>query len=155
LLYRINTVTVEVPPLRERSDDIPLLIEHFISKMVREENIKVSPEAMGLLCEYHWPGNVRELKNVIERALVLACDGRVTTECLPVEILNRKKMAGLPVQTERPLSSALKSLADLEKEQILATLTKVNWHRGRAAHLLGITPKTLYRKLRSYDLQTK
>jgi DNA-binding NtrC family response regulator len=155
LLYRINTVTVEVPPLRERSDDIPLLIEHFISKMVREENIKVSPEAMGLLCEYRWPGNVRELKNVIERALVLACNGQVSAECLPVEILHQKEMAGLKVQHDRPLASPLKSLADLEKEQILATLNKVNWHRGKAAHLLGITPKTLYRKLRSYDLQTK
>jgi DNA-binding NtrC family response regulator len=155
LLYRVNTVTVEVPPLRERSDDIPLLIEYFTSKMFREGEIIISKEAMGLLCEYHWPGNVRELKNVIERALVLVCDGQVTPESLPVEIRNKKRMTGSPVPQERMLSSPFKSLADLEKEQILATLAKVNWHRGKAADLLGITPKTLYRKLRSYDLQIK
>lgn len=150
LLYRINTVVVEVPPLRERADDIPILVEHFIAKLAGQERITVSQTTLDLLCEYHWPGNVRELKNVLERAIVLASNGRVAPECLPVEIYNKKKItpSGKP---DKPTTQG-KSLADLEKQQILATLNSVNWHRGKAADLLGITPKTLYRKLRSYKL---
>jgi DNA-binding NtrC family response regulator len=152
LLYRINTVTVEIPPLRERRDDIPLLVSHFVQKMALKSAATVSDEAMQLLCEYSWPGNVRELKNVIERALVLALNGQITVNCLPVEICNRKKPTASTPQREVPAGPGTASLADLEKQQILATLDKVNWHRGKAANLLGITPKTLYRKLRSYNL---
>jgi DNA-binding NtrC family response regulator len=152
LLYRINTVTVEIPPLRERRDDIPLLVSHFVQKMALKSAATVCDEAMQLLCEYSWPGNVRELKNVVERALVLASDGQITVNCLPVEICNRKKQTASTPQREVPAGPGTARLADLEKQQILATLEKVNWHRGKAANLLGITPKTLYRKLRSYDL---
>jgi two-component system response regulator AtoC len=151
LLYRINTVTVEIPPLRERKDDIPLLAEHFIQRANLKSPIVVSEGAMDLLCAYSWPGNVRELRNVIERALVLAPKGQITPESLPVEIHDKKKLAVPARKYEKP--SATASLADLEREQILATLDKVNWHRGKAASLLGITPKTLYRKLRSYNLE--
>ncbi len=152
LLYRINTVILDIPPLRERVDDIPLLVEHFLGKMVREERISVSDEAIELMRQYSWPGNVRELRNVVERALVLAQKGQVTPECLPVEIYNRKKVGAIPAPSDKKPGATAKSLADLEKEQILATLNRVNWHRGKAATLLGITPKTLYRKLRSYNL---
>jgi len=151
LLYRINTVVLEVPPLRERADDIPLLVEHLIGMLARQERITVSQATLELLSEYHWPGNVRELKNVLERALVLASNGQITPECLPIEIHNKKKIMPL-ARPEKQLTTRAKSLADLEKEQILATLENVNWHRGKAAALLGITPKTLYRKLRSYKL---
>jgi len=151
LLYRINTVTVEIPPLRERKDDIALLAQHFIQRANLKSPIVVSEGAMDLLCAYSWPGNVRELRNVIERALVLAPKGQITPESLPVEIHDKKKLAVPARKYEKP--SATASLADLEREQILATLDKVNWHRGKAASLLGITPKTLYRKLRSYNLE--
>lgn len=153
LLYRINTVTIEIPPLRERTDDIPLLVDHFIRKVASKSPVKISEEAMELLCCYSWPGNVRELKNVIERALVLASKGEIKPDCLPAEIYNKKKPILPPVKSERTVPAGTASLADLEREQILATLDKVNWHRGKAASLLGITPKTLYRKLRSYNLE--
>lgn len=153
LLYRINTIVVEIPPLRDRTDDIPLLVEHFTGMMMGQRNVTVSPAAIEVLCEYDWPGNVRELKNVVERALVLATEGQITPECFPVEIYNKKKRPIPPAKAEKTPSSQVRSLADIEKEQILATLNKVNWHRGKAATLLGITPKTLYRKLRSYNLE--
>jgi two-component system response regulator AtoC len=153
LLYRINTIVVEIPPLRDRTDDIPLLVEHFTGMMAGQRNVTVSPAAIEVLCEYDWPGNVRELKNVVERALILATEGQITPECFPVEIYNKKKRPISPTKAEKTPSSQARSLADIEKEQILATLNKVNWHRGKAATLLGITPKTLYRKLRSYNLE--
>jgi len=150
LLYRINTVTVEIPPLRERTDDIPLLVEHFTTRSGQQEPLAVSNEAMELLRHYSWPGNVRELKNVLERAMVVATKEGITAESLPVEVCRTEKR--VLVAASAPTPSGTASLADLEKEQILATLDKVNWHRGKAAGLLGITPKTLYRKLRSYDM---
>jgi DNA-binding NtrC family response regulator len=152
LLYRINTVILEIPPLRERLGDIPLLVEHFIGGLTREDNIRISNDVIELMSRYSWPGNVRELKNVVERALVLASKGQVTPECLPVEIYGRKETPNLPPPDNKIPPSATRSLADLEREQILDTLNRVNWHRGKAANLLGITPKTLYRKLRSYNL---
>ncbi len=152
LLYRINTVILEILPLRERVGDIPLLVEHFLRRLAREQSAGISEEAIDLMCHYAWPGNVRELKNVIERALVLAPRGQITAECLPVEIYNKKKPSILAAPGDKPASTSASSLADLEKEQILAILNRVNWHRGKAASLLGITPKTLYRKLRSYNL---
>ena len=82
----MNTVTVEIPALRERVDDIPLLVEHFAKKSGREESVPVSDEAMDLLRRYSWPGNVRELKNVVERAMVLASKEGITAQCLPAEV---------------------------------------------------------------------
>jgi DNA-binding NtrC family response regulator len=108
---------------------------------------------MELLTEYDWPGNVRELKNVVERALILMPSDEITVECLPLEVHSRKKVMASVHIAEKPVAGFTISLAEIEKEQILATLNKVNWHRGKAANLLGITPKTLYRKLRSYNLQ--
>lgn len=150
LLYRINTVTVEIPALRERVDDIPLLVEHFAKKSGQQEPVAVSNEAMELLRQYPWPGNVRELKNVVERAMVLASKGGITAQCLPAEVSRTERRVTVAASKPAVVSGA--SLAALEKEQILATLDKVNWHRGKAAGLLGITPKTLYRKLRSYNI---
>ncbi|MEW5979837.1 MAG: sigma-54 dependent transcriptional regulator [Acidobacteriota bacterium] len=154
LLYRINTVTIEIPPLRDRVDDIPLLVEHFL-KYPGSNSFQISPETLEVLSHYAWPGNVRELKNVIERATILTANGVITPDCLPPEIYNKRKpqvVPELPPQAEKSVSSEPRSLAELEKEQILKTLEKVNWHRGKAANVLGITPKTLYRKLKSYGL---
>ena len=150
LLYRINTVTVEIPALRERVDDIPLLVEHFTRKLGQQGPVPVSNEAMELLRHYSWPGNVRELKNVVERAMVLASKEGITAQCLPAEVSRTEKR--VTVAASKPAVLAPPALQTLEKGQILATLDKVNWHRGKAAGLLGITPKTLYRKLRSYDI---
>src|SRR5262245_59808687 len=150
LLYRMNTVTVEIPALRERIDDIPLLVQHFAKKSGREESVPVYAEAMDLLQQSTSPGNVRQLKNVVERAMVLASKEGITPQCLPAEVSKTERRVSVAVS--KPAISGSASLADLEKEQILATLDKVNWHRGKAAGLLGITPKTLYRKLRSYNI---
>jgi DNA-binding NtrC family response regulator len=120
---------------------------------VGQKGVTVSPAAIEALCEYQWPGNARELKNVVERALVLSSNGQITPECLPIEIYNKKKLDMPSPMPDKTSAAQVKSLADLEKEQILTTLNKVNWHRGKAALLLGITPKTLYRKLRSYNLE--
>jgi DNA-binding NtrC family response regulator len=151
LLYRMNTVIVEIPPLRERVDDIPLLVGHFARIPGQPEPVPVSSEAMDMLRHYPWPGNVRELKNVMERAMVLATKDGITVECLPPEVC-RKTEKRPSAAVSKPALAGTANLADLEREQILATLDKVNWHRGKAAGLLGITPKTLYRKLRSYDI---
>jgi DNA-binding NtrC family response regulator len=118
--------------------------------MGQQEPVPVTNEAMELLRHYSWPGNVRELKNVLERAMVVASQEGITAECLPAEVCRTEKRVSLAAS--KPAFSGSTSLADLEKEQILATLDKVSWHRGKAAGLLGITPKTLYRKLRSYDI---
>jgi transcriptional regulator with PAS, ATPase and Fis domain len=151
LLYRINTVMVEIPPLRERADDIALLVDYFLKGMAKDQHVEVTEEALECLTQYSWPGNVRELRNVVERALVICIRGRVSAECLPVEINPTKKIAVSTPLVDKPRQASLRSLADLEKEQIYATLEKVKWHRGKAADLLGITPKTLYRKLRTYQ----
>jgi DNA-binding NtrC family response regulator len=154
LLYRINTVAIEIPPLRDRSDDVPLLVDHFLKQMAKDRSIEVAPDTQDCLRQYRWPGNVRELRNVIERALVLCARGRLTPDHLPVEISRGKKVVmPLPVASldQAASNNHATSLADLEKEQIFATLEKVKWHRGKAAQLLGITPKTLYRKLRTYQ----
>ncbi len=153
LLYRINTVTLEIPPLRERVEDIPLLVDHFLKQMAKERSVEISPDTLEYLCQYRWPGNVRELRNVVERALVLCVRGRITPDYLPAEMSRNKKISlPLPVASfDHSIPSQAKSLADLEKEQIFATLEKVKWHRGKAAEMLGITPKTLYRKLRTYQ----
>jgi DNA-binding NtrC family response regulator len=147
LLYRINTVTVEIPPLRARTDDIPLLVNFFLNGSGRE----LGEDALECLCHYAWPGNVRELRNVMERALVICPHNKISADSLPQEINNGKLTEAAPMTPAKPVAGALKSLADLEKEQIFATLEKVKWHRGKAANLLGITPKTLYRKLRFYQ----
>ena len=95
LLYRMNTVTVEIPALRERVDDIPLLVEHFTKKSGQQEPVPVSNEAMELLRQYPWPGNVRELKNVVERAMALASKDGITAQCLPAEVSRTEKRGSL------------------------------------------------------------
>ena len=112
LLYRINTVTVEIPALRERVDDIPLLVEHFAKKSGQQEPVPVSDEAMELLRQYSWPGNVRELKNVVERAMVLASKDGITAQCLPAEV-SRTEKACDRVAVSKPAVSGTASLADL------------------------------------------
>lgn len=122
LLYRINTVTVEIPALRERVDDIPPLVAHFTKVAGSQETVPVSSEAMELLREYSWPGNVRELKNVLERAMVLASRDGITASCLPPEICRGERRP--VVSVAKPEAAGTTSLADMEREQILATLDK-------------------------------
>lgn len=148
LYYRLNVVTIELPPLRERKEDIPLLAQHFVKKFAVEnqkEIIGFSPEANDFLLKYEWPGNVRELENAIERAVILAKNPYIEVADLPQESL-----------TLAPSAPLVKSLAEIEKNHILNILTKTHWNNySEAARILGISRVTLYNKMRVYGLDVK
>lgn len=133
LYYRISTFTLLVPPLRERPEDIPLLIEHFAARPALGRRVRFSEEALRALSGYAWPGNVRELQNVIYRLLLLSKGDLVRKEDLPPDL----GAGGSPART----------LAEVEREHILKVLKESGGQRGKAAADLGIDPKTLYRKL--------
>jgi DNA-binding NtrC family response regulator len=150
LYYRLNVFSVPIPPLRDRRDDIPLLVEHFIrsSGIVAKRNARVAPEAMRLLESYAWPGNVRELQNVIERALIL-CDANVVVpECLPIG-MRAPPAAVVAAPTGR--GGARPTLADAEMSYIRQVLKECQGHRHRAAQILGISERNLYRKLKELE----
>ncbi|HEY3354583.1 MAG TPA: sigma-54 dependent transcriptional regulator [Polyangia bacterium] len=146
LFYRLNVVTIRIPPLRDRREDIPLLAEHFAAKHGRSEGAAISPGARDLLVAYDWPGNVRELENVIARALALNPSGVVTPEDLAEHVRGaRPAAASLAVVAgaaqERP------TLAELERRYAAQVLQETGGNKTRAAEVLGIDRKTLYRLL--------
>ena len=146
LFYRLNVVTIVIPPLRERREDIPLLAEHFAAKHGRAEGAAISAPARDLLVAYDWPGNVRELENVVARALALNPSGVVTPEDLPDHVRSvQPATATLPaiagVTQERP------TLAELEQRYAAQVLQETGGNKTRAAEILGIDRKTLYRLL--------
>ncbi|MHB0948435.1 MAG: sigma-54-dependent transcriptional regulator [Gemmatimonadaceae bacterium] len=147
LYYRINAIAVELPPLRERQVDIPLLADIFLRQFGGAHPPTLTPEAFELLQGYHWPGNVRELRNVIERAVLLAAEGTIGAADLPLH-----RPSGLGLSGGMQPGAAL-TLDELERRHIEAILTQVQWHQGRAASALGISSKTLYRKIREYGFQ--
>ena len=144
LLYRINTIEIKLPPLRERAVDIPLLARQFLRQYGKAQPPTLSAEALEVLTRYPWPGNVRELKNVIERVVLLAHGPQIRASDLPLQ---------LPGQGAPAASSPAVSLAELERRHIESVLHNTNWHQGRAATALGISSKTLYRKIREYGFQ--
>jgi two-component system, NtrC family, response regulator AtoC len=141
LFYRVNVVTIRLPPLRERREDVPLLAEHFAAKHGRDEGAAVTPEARELLLAYDWPGNVRELENVIARALALNRSGLVVPEDLP------ERLRGLPPAVPPPGSSERLTLAEVERRYAAQILAETGGNKTRAAEVLGIDRKTLYRIL--------
>jgi two-component system response regulator HydG len=146
LYYRLNVVQIKLPPLRERKDDIPLLVTHFIDKFSQREKkcvSSVAPEVMRCFLEYHWPGNLRELENVIERAVVLTREEVISMRDIPEEIKFGPKN-NIPEQS-------LKSLREHEIETIIKTLNACNGNKSKAARILGITRKALYSRLREYN----
>jgi len=150
LFYRLNVISVEVPPLRERKEDIPLLIEHFINKYAHincKPVKKVSRRASAMLVNYDWPGNVRELENVIHRAVALSDAEEITPDLLAREI-------GLTSPSESVHSGTTK-LADIETEVILKTLKRLNGSKKDTARELGISKTTLWRKLKEIPEATK
>lgn len=153
LYYRLNVVTIRIPPLRERVEDIPLLTQHYLKESC-EQNDKammgISPKAMEALRRYDWPGNVRQLRNVIEGMVVLSLKEELTEEDLPPEI--REAEPTLPSSGGLQLQVGA-SLADMEKEMIRATLQETGGNRAAAARILGLGRKTLYRKLEEYGLK--
>jgi two-component system response regulator AtoC len=143
LLYRLNTVTVALPPLRDRAVDIPLLVQHFLTQFAGAVTPILTPDAMTLMQEYPWPGNIRELRNVIERIVLLARNGdrEIRAQDLPLSPTGARSRVAVGSPT---------TLAELERQHIEAILGQTNWHQGNAAKILGISSKTLYRKIREF-----
>lgn len=161
LFYRINVVTVHLPPLVERLGDIPLLAENFLTKYraeVKREILGFSPEALQAMQRYHWPGNVRELENAVERAVVL-CKGRhITPEDLPANILDEAmpgaRDSGFAVaEGEFKPMSLKQALEEPERCIIEAALKANNWNRQTTAEMLQINRTTLYKKMKHYGLE--
>ncbi len=153
LMYRINVITLSVPSLSERSEDIPLLVDYFLKNRVRPRELKmIEPKALELLMKYDWPGTVRELENVIERASILCKENLIRVEDLALPIGKRPlfiKESALPGGPQ--LGSAV-SMRDIEKIHIAGVLKTVGWNKNTAAQILGISLKTLYTKIQQYNL---
>ena len=149
LFFRLNVLSIQLPPLRARKEDIPPLVQHFIRKHNEENGRSIqscTPEALGRLLAYDWPGNVRELENVVERAVIICPGTELRPEDLPLDLTESH-----PVQGGAPRSSpAGNSLGDLERETILRTLESCGGNRTLTAQILGITSRTLRNKLHQY-----
>jgi DNA-binding NtrC family response regulator len=167
LYYRLNVIDLALPPLRERKEDIPPLVEHFFQKFARENEkfldadgkslLRMDPEAMRLLLDYNWPGNVRELENAVERAVVLASQATVLVDVLPDSILQeggvkiRRDASGmLPADASLP-----EILADFERRKIMEALESVNWSQTEAAEKLHIPLSTLNQKIKRLSIDVK
>ena len=157
LLYRINSFEIHLSPLRERPEDINPLTQYILKQLAGANAPEVAPEVMDKLREYNWPGNVRQLRNCLERAVLLANDGRLTINELPPEVAGHVN-GGMPMAASSGVPAAISgaqptALRDVEKQQIISALEQTGWHRGKTAALLGISPSTLYRRLRDYNLE--
>lgn len=153
LYFRIKGVTLVIPPLRERREDIPLLIHHFLgvsSAKYGKEIDGLSPDAQQKMMAYHWPGNVRQLRNVVENMVVLATDKVIGSDTLPTEVSPKASASGAVSGME---SVAGIPLEQLEKEAIVRTLRLNNGNREATAKMLGIGERTLYRKIKEYGLE--
>jgi two-component system response regulator HydG len=144
LFYRLNVIAITCPPLRDRAEDIPLLVDHFVEVYSRKNGrppLRITREALERLCAYPWPGNVRELENVMERAVVLSTDAQLSESDLPEPIAQAKP-------TGQALSFAIGTpLEEIERRVIHATLEHTGGDKRLAAQLLGIATRTIYRKL--------
>ncbi|MGI9108124.1 MAG: sigma-54-dependent transcriptional regulator [Pyrinomonadaceae bacterium] len=151
LFYRLNVIAVHLPPLRERREDIPLLVRHFITRTAREQGQTekaIQPAAMSALINYRWPGNVRELQNAVERAFTLSGD-EIDSGSLPPRV-QREAATGDQLSMRDP-DGLRPTLAEIERRHILETLISANQDKARAANILGIDLSTLYRKLKRYE----
>ena len=158
LYYRLNVISIQLPPLRDRKADIPSLVQHFLQKYGEEnhkEGMELAPEALDLLIDYDWPGNVRELENVIERATVLTTGPRIGTDLIPDHV--RKTPAfQIPEVTVPPEGISFKEvITDFEKRLIESTLEAAGGVQKRAAELLHIKPTTLNEMIKRYDIRPR
>lgn len=149
LYYRLNVIPIDIPPLRERPDDIQLLVDHFLKSASERTGRRktISKEAMELLANYEWPGNVRELENIIERAGILQEGDQIQVEDLPDKIRNRTHE-----RRKLVMEKAQMTLEELEKEYLISVLEETNWQKKKASAVLGINASTLYRKIQRYGL---
>ena len=151
LYYRLNVVTVKVPPLRDRSIDIPLLAEFFLDRYAEKNHhhLKgIQPVAMDLLLRHQWPGNVRELENVIERAVIMTRGDSVGPEDFPTALQHRTS----DKTSQDPVLASGRSLKEVEREMIIKTLADMNGNRTRTSEVLGISRRTLQLKLKEYGI---
>jgi transcriptional regulator with GAF, ATPase, and Fis domain len=210
LFYRINSVKLTLPPLRERPEDVILIAQHFLAMYAPHRKLQLSPEAQQLMIGYSWPGNVRELRNMMERAVLVAQTETIRPQDLPIETSYREAAAWIAAQqagqVAGPYGNAMAAstgngmsggfvdrtsvsfpvngfnggngamnvpgadfgvggvmtpganaarLEEIERREILSALERTNWHQGRTADLLGISPSTLYRRLRQYNLSKR
>jgi transcriptional regulator with PAS, ATPase and Fis domain len=152
LYYRLNVMPISVPPLRDRRDDVPLLVEHFIRRYNAEMNKHVeglSPEALTVLREYPWPGNVRELQNIIERLVGLIDTPLIGVNDLPLDVLLPDSAVRLRQAETLPLRQATE---EFEKQIVMRVLERVRWNRSEAARILGIHRNSLKTMLTRWDL---
>jgi DNA-binding NtrC family response regulator len=150
LFYRLNVIEVHLPPLRERREDIPLLVRHFIKQTAVEQKAaekSIEPAAHSALINYHWPGNIRELQNAIERAFTLSGE-QIDPESLPRRV---REAAGQSLSMRDP-DGLRPTLEEIERRHIFEIMASVNQDKARAANILGIDLSTLYRKLKRYDV---
>lgn len=164
LMYRINSFEIVIPPLRERREDIEPLARHLLHKLAGAGAAEMSPATIDALAAFDWSGNVRQLRNCLERALLLCDNNMITPKELPPEIAFRIETPSVSVSYNAPQTnqavgtfqnSPSNNLRDVERQQIIGALEKTGWHRGKTAELLGISPSTLYRRLREYDLDVR
>lgn len=150
LYYRLNTVNVDIPPLRDRKDDIPILVKYICGKVGRKlnkNNIEIDKKALKVLCDYNWPGNIRELENAIESAILLSKNSKITIEVIP-ENIKRFKSNKLYIKDDKGVNS----LIDIEKEAIFKVLKEVKGNISKASRTLGIDRSTLYRKIKKFKI---
>ncbi len=148
LFYRLNVVKIVVPPLRERKEDIPVLVRYLIHKLGNKNKnvVGITNEAMSDLMKYDWPGNIRELENVIQHTMVMAQNEMITEEDIPAEILQRRFIK---------YDYFSKKLKDVEREHIINVLSETNFSRKKTAEILGISLRTLHYKLKEYNIDRK
>ncbi len=156
LYYRLHVVKIDLPPLRERPEDIPLLAAHFVQKYTRagESAKQFSPQAMDALLKYSWPGNIRELENAIERACVTSTNGAIQLENLPAE-LTSPALPKLPfaIDLDRPLPDLLREVcADVEQQYIRKALEQSHGHVGRCAKMCGLSRRTLSARIAGFQI---
>ncbi len=164
LLYRINGFQIDLAPLRERPEDVEPLARHLLQQVGGPATPELDVSALDALRAYSWPGNVRQLKNTLERAVILSNNGRITLAELPPEVarpglyapaLMTTPVAGVASDAGTNPVGSPASLREVERQQILAALEQSGWHRGKTAEILGISPSTLYRRLRDYGLEKR
>jgi DNA-binding NtrC family response regulator len=156
LYYRLNVITIDLPPLRNRTEDIPLLVHHFLKHFSEENGLslrQISSDALRALMSYSWPGNVRELENVIERSVVLSSGGTISLDLLPDHIIGRSSMTS--IFEHRPDASLFEIMEDCEKRIIIDMLEKCSWNQTEAAEKFHIPLSTLNQKIKRLNIEIR
>ena len=163
LMYGVNSFEIFIAPLRERREDIEPLAQHLLSQVAAGNTPDLTQPVLEVLTGFSWTGNVRQLRNCLERAALLADNGRITLKELPPEVLSRIDSPNVSVSFSPAKQNGVNTfhnvsstnLRDSERQQIIGALERTGWHRGKTAEILGISPSTLYRRLREYDLESR